>query len=56
MVEADGQHHFTKDGLEYDQEKDAYLRGLELTVLRFSNDEINKNIDGVLKVIRDCCI
>ncbi len=40
VIEADGGQHFTSLGLEYDQERDAYLVGHDLLVLRFSNSEI----------------
>jgi very-short-patch-repair endonuclease len=40
VIEADGGQHFTPNGLEYDQERDAYLVGHGLRVLCFANPEI----------------
>jgi very-short-patch-repair endonuclease len=51
IVEADGAHHFTKDGREYDAERDAELKELGLKILRFSNNDILKKTNKVLKII-----
>ncbi len=48
-VELDGSQHL--DNKEYDQERDNYLLGLEIKTLRFWNNEVNANIDGVLQKI-----
>ena len=47
VIELDGSQHFEDDGLEYDQKRDAYLCGLGLTVLRYSNKDVNENFEGV---------
>jgi very-short-patch-repair endonuclease len=52
IVEIDGGQHYESDGMKEDQERDRYLQGLGLTVLRFSNIDVLKNIDGV--VVRIC--
>lgn len=51
VVEIDGAHHFSEEGKEYDREKDAYLTGMGLNVLRFSNSEVTGGIEGVIKRI-----
>ena len=51
VVECDGAGHYTDDGLAYDKVRDAYLIGFGLTVLRFSNGEITRNLEGVLQRI-----
>lgn len=48
----DGDSHFTDDALAYDQIRDAYLQGLELKVLRFTNEQVTENLEGVCEVIR----
>ena len=46
-IELDGSQHFEQAGLKKDSERDAFLRGLGLTVLRYSNLDVNKNFEGV---------
>ena len=47
VVELDGSQHYTEQGLEYDRERSLYLEAYGLMVLRFSNDDIDKNFEGV---------
>jgi very-short-patch-repair endonuclease len=51
VVEIDGGSHLGKE--EYDSERDAYLRGLGLSVLHISDIDIKRNIDGVIAMIRN---
>jgi very-short-patch-repair endonuclease len=48
VVEADGSQHYDNEG---DKIRDGYLRNQGYTVLRFWNNEILKNIDGVIQRI-----
>lgn len=50
IIELDGGQH--ADNIEYDQERDAWLRGEGYTVLRFWNNQLMENMDGVLEQIR----
>ena len=52
VIEVDGTQHFEQTGISLDQERDAYLRGLELRILRFSNREIDLYFDRVCEAIR----
>lgn len=54
VVELDGSQH-AKNTL-YDQRRDACLRTNGFAVLRFWNNEVFENIDGVLEVIRQHCL
>ena len=47
IIEVDGDSHFTLDGLEYDAQRTAFLEGLGLRVLRFSNADVLENLRGV---------
>ncbi len=47
VIEIDGTQHFLDEGKEKDKTRDEYLNGLGLTVLRYSNYDINNNFDGV---------
>ena len=49
IIELDGSQHL--DAQEYDKERDEYIQTLAIKVLRFWNNEIDKNIEGVLKII-----
>lgn len=46
-VEVDGPHH----DLARDSERDAVLAALGVTMLRFSHQEIDENLDGVINTI-----
>ena len=50
IVELDGGQH--AEQLEYDQRRDAWLRGQGYTVLRFWNNEVMQQLEGVLEKIR----
>jgi hypothetical protein len=47
VVEVDGSHHFTPDGVAYDDERTAYLAARGLRVLRFTNAEVLRNEEAV---------
>jgi len=50
IVEIDGWQH--RENGEYDAERTKFFESLGFSVLRFWNDEINKNIEGtVLKIL-----
>lgn len=56
VIEVDGDSHFTDDALAYDQIRDAYLQGLELKVLRFTNEQVTENLEGVCEIIRQAIV
>ena len=51
VVELDGSQHFTENGHSSDERRDAYLKELGITVLRFSNQDIHVNFSGVCSCI-----
>jgi very-short-patch-repair endonuclease len=51
-IELDGAHHFTLSGSNKDYTRDTDLAKLNIKVLRFENNVIFKNIDGVLDEIK----
>ena len=53
IVEVDGGQHYTDRNLKEDKIKDKFLSALGFEVLRFSNRDIFKNIDGVLQTVYD---
>jgi very-short-patch-repair endonuclease len=52
IIEIDGSQHL--DAKEYDKERDDYIETLGIKVLRFWNNEIDTNTEGVLMKIRNC--
>lgn len=53
IIELDGSQHYYEKGLEYDKVRDSYLKELDYTVLRFTNNEVLQSIDGVIIKIQD---
>ena len=51
VIEVDGEQHFSADSIEYDRIRDEFMRGIGLTVLRFTNTDVMNNIEGVVEVI-----
>ncbi len=51
VIELDGSQHFEDEGIEEDKKRDAYLNGLGIRVLRYSNYEVNRNFQGVCEDI-----
>jgi len=53
VIELDGGVHDEKINKEYDEARTAMLAGLNIIVLRFKNEEVIIDMQGVLKKIRD---
>ena len=51
VIELDGSQHYDDEGLLSDKERDRYLDSLGITVLRYSNLEVNQNFTGVCEDI-----
>lgn len=51
VVEIDGDTHYIGNATNYDETRDNYLKSLGLKVLRFTNLDIQQNIQGVLEMI-----
>jgi len=46
--------YFSEWNVRYcNQKRTAFLESQGLTVLRFTNSEVNKNIDGVMQILKD---
>ena len=52
IVEVDGSVHTESDVIARDRERDDDLRGLGFRILRVTNEEVERNLDGVLALIR----
>ncbi len=51
-IECDGKDHFTEDGIRKDVNRTKYLNGLGITVIRFTNFQIENETQIVLCEIR----
>ncbi len=47
MIELDGSQHYEPHGLSYDAQRSAYFETLGLTVIRFTNTDIDRHFDDV---------
>ena len=53
IIEVDGGYHHQTEQEDYDNGRTYQLEGHGLSVFRFSNDEVEKNISKVLKIIKE---
>ena len=51
VIELDGDYHYSGYAIEQDQRRDEGLNRLGIKVLRFENDEVFWNLEGVLERI-----
>lgn len=51
VIEIDGSQHYTQQGVAYDQERTAVLERYGVKVIRFSNDDINRQFRYVCDAI-----
>ncbi len=51
VIELDGSQHYEDTGIAADAERDRYLSGLGLRVLRYANSDVNNNFRGVCEDI-----
>ena len=56
VIEVDGGQHSMQTGKLRDIKKDAWLREQGFKVLRFWNNEVLGNLNGVLEAIRERCL
>ena len=50
-IEIDGESHFQEDAVEYDRERQIYIESLGIKFIRFTNNDVYENLDGVLESI-----
>ena len=51
VIELDGGQHFEPEQQHYDQQRSLFLEQQGLTVLRFTNLDVFKNIEGVMEIV-----
>ena len=47
VIELDGSQHYEDEGTAADRERDNALNQRGITVVRYSNDDVNRDFDGV---------
>jgi very-short-patch-repair endonuclease len=50
-IELDGAHHFTEDGMKYDEVRTAYLNSVGIRVVRFENRLVFDDPEFVLREV-----
>ena len=53
VIEIDGDSHFTDEGKSYDTARTKILEGYGIKVIRFTNDDVLNNLEGVCQRIED---
>ena len=53
VIELDGSQHYEDENTVADRQRDAYLKGQGITVLRIPNNEVMQNFSGVCEYIID---
>ena len=51
VIELDGSQHYEEKGVENDAERDAFLNGLGIKALRYSNLDVNQRFESVCQDI-----
>ena len=51
VIEIDGDSHFNPEAEEYDRLREKFIESAGIRVLRFTNNDIRGNLNGVLEVI-----
>jgi adenine-specific DNA-methyltransferase len=54
-IELDGGQHYGERGQLKDRRRDEFLRDLGIRVLRFGNQDVLTNLEGVLEAILAVC-
>ncbi len=53
IIEVDGETHYVDGAPERDAKRDAFLRAEGYSVLRFTNDDVMHNAEGVFRTITE---
>jgi very-short-patch-repair endonuclease len=50
-IEIDGDSHFQEGAAQYDEERQIFIESTGIIFLRFTNNEVYENLNGVLETI-----
>jgi very-short-patch-repair endonuclease len=48
VIEIDGDTHYTPEGIAHDQNRDRFIRSIGFRIVRYTNDDVLQNMDGVV--------
>ena len=51
-VEIDGDSHFQEESRDDDKLRQAFIESFDIQFLRFTNEDVYKNLEGVLETVR----
>jgi very-short-patch-repair endonuclease len=51
VLEVDGSTHYSDEGIAHDRRRDAYMTQRGWTVIRVTNEDVYRNLDGVFEMI-----
>ncbi len=51
-VEIDGDSHYQKGSEESDKHRQAFMESFGIQFLRFTNEDVSKNLEGVIETVR----
>lgn len=54
VIEVDGDSHYRKEIKTYDLQRERAISSLGLRIVRFTNLEVSRNLEGVLEKISSC--
>ncbi len=53
VIEVDGESHYQENAQESDLQRSKILEGYELKVIRFTNEEVLSNLEGIVAIIEE---
>lgn len=56
VIEVDGDSHFNDEQIQYDSDRTKKLEDMGLRVLQFTNQEVLREMEGVLEVIEEAVL
>ena len=55
VVEIDGGQHFENNAIEYDNARTKYFNDLGITVMRYTNADVQRNLSSVIDDLMEQC-
>ena len=52
VIEVDGGQHYSEEGMMHDKQREEFLKGMAIRLIRFNNLDVLKNIEGVFESIQ----
>lgn len=55
-IEIDGETHFSEEAIKYDAQREQYIKGFGIQIIRFTNVDVFRNLQGVLLMIEQAVV